>query len=612
MSRRATAGRTSDDYVGPLLLAALAITACEGEYRPYHPPQVTSASQPAPNAATAPAGPSVASGPANEGQLIAPSNLGADESAVGVASDDGCAADGSCPPVSLCDADAGACEANCPGCFIGGECVAADAVQPENACLICDPARDARAWSNNDDAPCDDQLFCTIDDVCRAGSCTGSPRKCEDGVACNGVSTCDEASDSCSAPVSQCGTNAVCNVATDTCDSTCSGCVIAGVCVLAGAEAPGNPCQVCDPARSATAFSIASGKSCGSAATACSAQDTCDAQGRCQPNHLPAGSSCGNPASSACDQADACDGSGNCQQRVAANGTPCNDGAFCTTRDQCQGGQCVPSGQMNCGANRTCNEAADQCQCVGCQIGGTCFAIGGRNPTNACQVCDPNRSSTAFSVSVGVSCGSGPTECSGQDTCNAQGQCVPNHLTNGTPCTSVARGNCQSGACVAATLPTGAACQQNSDCSSGRCETWFRDRDGDGFGTTDEVQRICGAQNGSSLPPQGYAANQGDCCDLGGTDAIVTRDIFPGQTRFFDIPQASCPDVNPYDFNCSGGLESVHRDGLGGCAFTGCSNTIVWTGLAPRCGLIGPISTCVGADQQCTAQQESMDVNFCH
>jgi hypothetical protein len=267
---------------------------------------------------------------------------------------------------------------------------------------------------------------------------------------------------------------------------------------------------------------------------------------------------------------------------------------------------------MNCGANRTCNETADQCQCVGCQIGGTCFANGARNPSNACQVCDPNRNATAFSVSAGAACGSGPTECSGQDTCNAQGQCIPNNLANGTACSSVARGNCQNGACVAATLPTGATCQQNNDCASGRCETWFRDRDGDGFGTTDDVQRICGSQSGASLPPQGYVASAGDCCDLGGSDAIVTRDIFPGQTRFFDIPQASCPDVGAFDFNCSGGIESVHREGLGGCAFAGCSNTVIWTGLAPRCGLTGPISICVGTDQQCSVQPSSMDVNFCH
>jgi len=604
---------------GPLLFTVAAVTACEGEYRPYNPPQVTSPNQPAPIGAAGSA-PNVSTEPSNEGQVISPANLNANQSADGTAADDDCASNGSCPSVPLCDGDAGACEATCPGCFIAGECVAANAIQPANPCRICDPTRDPGGWSSNDDATCDDQLFCTVGDICRGGSCTGTPRNCDDGVACNGISTCNEETDACSAPVNQCGNNAVCNVATDTCESTCGGCVIAGVCVVSGAEAPGNPCQVCDPTRSAAAYSVATGKSCGASATACSAQDTCDAQGRCQPNHLPAGSFCGNPASSSCDQADACDGSGNCQQRISANGTPCDDGAFCTTGDQCQGGLCVASGQVNCGANRSCNEAADQCQCQGCQIGATCFANGARNPSNACQVCDPNRSTTAFSVNVGGACGSGPTECSGQDTCTPQGQCVPNNLANGTSCTSVVRGNCQNGACVSATLPAGATCEQGNECSSGRCDTWYRDRDGDGFGTSDDVQRTCGSQNGLSLPPQGYAANPGDCCDLGGTEATQAKTIFPGQTQFFDVPQGICSNIPARDFNCSGDVEFLFQDttarGAGTCAFSGCNGATVWDlsqtgGSPPACGLAGPILDCSGASGACTATP-GFTVNFCH
>jgi hypothetical protein len=526
---------------------------------------------------------------------------------------------GTCSPLPLCEADAGSCEATCPGCFVDGSCVAGDAVKPGNPCLICNPDLDPRGWSNNDGVTCDDGLFCTTDDACRSGACGGAPRDCDDGVTCNGISTCLEDSDSCSAPVSQCGTNAVCDVATNTCRSTCDGCVISGVCVLAGAEAPGNPCQVCDPTRAATGYTIAAGKSCGAAATSCSGQDTCDGQGRCQPNNLPANTACGNPNSSACDQPDACDGNGNCQQRGAANGTPCDDGAFCTTGDQCQGGQCGPTGQQNCGTNRTCNEAANQCQCQGCQIGNTCFAAGATNATNPCQVCDPNRSPTAFSANQGAQCGSGPTECSGQDTCNAQAQCVPNDRTGS--CTSLPRGSCQSGVCVSATLPPGASCTQNNECSSGRCETWYRDRDGDGFGTDNDVARTCGSTNGSSLPPNGYVRSNGDCCDLDGTDRIQSVQIFPGQSQFFDISQGSCPNVGAFDYNCSGSIEYLHQDeterGGGGCAFSGCNGVTVWDiaetgGSPPACGGLGSFNSCVGTSGTCTAQSQGREVNFCH
>jgi hypothetical protein len=50
-----------------------------------------------------------------------------------------------CAPLPLC-ADAGAtCETTCPGCFIDGECTVATAVNPNNPCQICDPAREEPA-----------------------------------------------------------------------------------------------------------------------------------------------------------------------------------------------------------------------------------------------------------------------------------------------------------------------------------------------------------------------------------------------------------------------------------------------------------------------------------
>src|SRR5262245_3208162 len=39
---------------------------------------------------------------------------------------------------------------------------------------------------------CDDGLYCTVSDACRAGVCEGTPRPCPDQDACN-VGQCDEA-----------------------------------------------------------------------------------------------------------------------------------------------------------------------------------------------------------------------------------------------------------------------------------------------------------------------------------------------------------------------------------------------------------------------------------
>ncbi len=47
-----------------------------------------------------------------------------------------------------------------------------------------------------DGTPCDDGLFCTVDDQCTNGECGGQPRSCDDGIGCT-VDTCDEQSDQC-------------------------------------------------------------------------------------------------------------------------------------------------------------------------------------------------------------------------------------------------------------------------------------------------------------------------------------------------------------------------------------------------------------------------------
>jgi hypothetical protein len=369
----------------------------------------------------------------------------------------------SCDPIPIC-ADAGAtCESTCPGCLIGGECIGPDAVDPANACQICDPVRDPLGWSNRDGFSCDDTLFCTTGDTCTEGRCAGAPLECEDGVACNGVSTCLEETDACSADVNQCGNGGVCSVAAGACVTTCNGCLIAGVCVEPGAEEAGNPCRICDPQRSTVAYSAAVGKACGAGPSACSQQDTCNEQAACRPNDLPAGTPCGNSASGACDESDACDGSGVCQARRAPNDTACDDGQFCTVGDSCQGGSCLPTGNRNCGINQACNEAINQCQCQGCSIGNTCVPSGTLDPNNSCRICDPSRSATSFSANVGANCGSGPTTCSGQDTCNAQGTCAPNHTTgacnDGLFCTATDR--CQDGSCIG----SGAACSGSQSCN---------------------------------------------------------------------------------------------------------------------------------------------------
>jgi hypothetical protein len=119
----------------------------------------------------------------------------------------------------------------------------------------------------------------------------------------------------------------------------------------------------------------------------------------------------------------------------------------------------------------------------------------------------------------------------------------------------------------------------------------------------------------------GYAAMSGDCCDVGGADAVQARTIFPGQTQFFDVPQAICPAVPARDYNCSGDIEFLHQDaterGGGGCAFSGCNGATVWDlaqtgGTPPACGAAGPIISCSGVNGACTGTSDGFTLNFCH
>jgi hypothetical protein len=370
--------------------------------------------------------------------------------------------------------NANAANVSCPGCSLQGDCLAAGELNPDNPCQVCDPARDSASWSSNDDAPCDDGLFCTVEDICQAGVCAGSERQCENGIACDGVAVCLEDDDGCSPNENQCEGETLCDVVTDSCVTTCDGCAIDGVCLPAGMAATGNPCLICNPEASATSLSAAEGQPCGASEGECSAPDTCNAEGQCLPNHLESGAPCGAAVANDCDAADACDGNGQCVPRRAENGTSCEDGSFCTVGDQCQGSTCVGGGPRNCAANERCSDDDGSCVCAGCTIAGSCVAAGDLNPANSCLICDPARSVDAYSPNVDATCGSAATECSGQDTCNAQGQCTPNHLAAGTACGAPGGDQCDtgdscdgSGQCVQRVARNGDPCDDGQFCTTG-------------------------------------------------------------------------------------------------------------------------------------------------
>lgn len=273
----------------------------------------------------------------------------------------------------------------CSGCRIDGACVARGASEAGNPCRICDPTLDAAEWSAID-AQCDDGLFCTVNDRCVDGRCTGGgDTPCEDGIACNGVSMCDEANDRCTSAENQCGSGQLCDSSSGACVSACADCTIDGVCTAAGVTRAGDPCLICDPGRNTVGYSANATASCGSGPTECSGQDTCDELGQCVSNDLADGTFCGDPGSDLACIAGQCTG---CSEAPSPE-------AFCAARSSstpfCDpgSGSCVACLASTCGGAtpvcdptagcRACSEHSEcpesACHLSGASIG-RCFSSG--------------------------------------------------------------------------------------------------------------------------------------------------------------------------------------------------------------------------------------------
>lgn len=143
--------------------------------------------------------------------------------------------------------------------------------------------------------------------------------------------------------------------------------------------------------------------------------------------------------------------------------------------------------------------------------------------------------------------------------------------------------------CSKAATPGGCECQgatpvpeDDGGASDANCSaptTYYRDLDGDGFGS--------GVPTPSCSKPVNYALKDGDCDD---TDARA----FPGQVSYFDTPRAD----GTFDFTCSGAPIEKRWTTAGSCDLVAvppsgneCRSTgsgIAWYGEPPECGQPGP------------------------
>ncbi len=148
-------------------------------------------------------------------------------------------------------------------------------------------------------------------------------------------------------------------------------CGVGGLCYAAGMPNPANDCEVCDPSKSPTTFSIAANGSACSDGKACTAPDACGsgaciaAAVTCDDNNACTTDACDTQTGAClnkpimgcngyCGKDADCDDSNPCTTdtcpaskcQFANNTLPCDDGDACTTGDICSSGGCLPGIQV--------------------------------------------------------------------------------------------------------------------------------------------------------------------------------------------------------------------------------------------------------------------------
>ena len=304
-------------------------------------------------------------------------------------------------------------------CLVGGVCRAAGAGKPGDDCRICDEKVDAHAWTViGDDSPCDDGISCTVDGVCKAGTCVGQPLVCGDDNPCTAdvcvpgkgcqypagpAGACDDgnactADDGCSK--GQCLGSAV------DCDDD-NGCTT-DACDLALGCTHSDHSDACSDGDACTADDACAVGKCaaGPAANcddgnACSI-DVCDKLAGCA--HLPTQSPCCTGKVSICDDGDPCTTdlcdpkTSGCSQE--ANTAVCDDKNACTNKDVCAAGKCAGKAANCDDANPCTSDACDPQK--GCVHGNTSEGKG----------CDDGNACTKDDVCVAGACvGSGQCAC---------------------------------------------------------------------------------------------------------------------------------------------------------------------------------------------------------
>ena len=400
-----------------------------------------------------------------------------------VPADDACAAV-RCPAGQVCRGGACGAETCDQGCRPGEVCEADGGFcRPIHPCrfpIDCGDGGVCEGPSKADGLACNDGVACSHSDVCLAGECVGTPYSCPAPTACQQAVAC-AGDGGCTVTPMPDGTGCDDGVACTHSDQ-CTGGACAGTAYTC---TPGlcAATSVCGGDGGCVTTPRNNGASCDDA-VACTHTDVCTA-GSC------AGTAYTCPAPSQCQQAIACGGDGGCVVTNKLNGTACDAGLACSTNDVCTNGACAGTPvttYFDGDGDGRGNSAQSQSVCP--TDGGWSTTGGDCDDTNSFvyqtatgQVRDQDHD--AFST------GSAASPCVGVSA-----------TFNGR---SYARDSAGQYTWLSVGFSQGTDCD-DTDAGVGAAPTWYRDVDGDGYGS--------GAGTTQCSPPDaGYVPNGTDCLD---------------------------------------------------------------------------------------------------
>ncbi len=376
-----------------------------------------------------------------------------------------CVGSGNRCPGQLCDETTDACV----------ECLTAADCQDNNVCTnnVCN---NGVCQFPNNSVVCDDGLFCTVSDTCAGGSCNGVPRDCsaQNGQCTTGV--CNENTDACVAQPkpnnSPCDDGLFCTV-----NDSCTGGSCAGSPRDCSAQNGQCTTGVCDETSDACVGQAKPINTPCDDGLFCTQNDKCNATGSCI---LSTPRDCSS-LDTECAEGVCNETSDTCVAQNLPNGTGCDDGLLCTADDSCQNGVCggddpcpgqfcieATGNCVECLSAADCHEDANVCTTKVCSSG-VCGFI------NNTALCNDGDFCTATDTCQNGTCVGSGDPCPGQlcnETTNTCVECltVADCEDDGNPCTDTV---CVNGSCGdvnnTATCNDGFACTVNDQCSGGLC-----------------------------------------------------------------------------------------------------------------------------------------------